>query len=145
MDIASTLTFRLHALVYTLDTIADSVITRQSPINFSQFLVLLSVYQHSGATQKHIASWLHITEATVSYTVSKLVGAGLLIAAPSPQDGRKNSLTLTDDGQALVQRLYTQLDQAIKPLFATLPKTRLKRLDRDIEMLVGVLNNHPSR
>ena len=142
MDIASTLTFRLHSLVYALDAVADRIITQNSPINFPQFLVLICIHQNPEATQKFVAQWLRITEATVSYTVNKLVTAGYLEVEQSAIDNRKNILKLTPKGVTLVGRLHSQLEQAIRPLFATIPKRRLARLDRDIDALLNVLNNN---
>ena len=142
MDIASTLTFRLHSLVYALDAVADRIITQNSPINFPQFLVLICIHQNPEATQKFVAQWLRITEATVSYTVNKLVTAGYLEVEQSAIDNRKNILKLTPKGVTLVGRLHSQLEQSIRPLFATIPKRRLARLDRDIDALLNVLNNN---
>ncbi|MFZ2513310.1 MAG: MarR family transcriptional regulator [Candidatus Saccharimonadales bacterium] len=142
MNISSTLSFRLHNLVYALDAVADRIITQNSPINFPQFLVLICIHQNPEATQKFVAQWLRITEATVSYTVNKLVKAGYLEVGRSAIDNRKNVLKLTPEGGILVGRLYGQLEQAIKPLFATMPARRLARLDRDIDALLNVLNNN---
>lgn len=94
MDIHSSLSFRLHTLVYTLDAIADRVITQSSSINFSQFLTLLCVYQNPNTTQKFVAGWLRVAEATVSYTIQKLSDAKLISVSKSTFDTRKTPLGL---------------------------------------------------
>ncbi|MBP7760553.1 winged helix-turn-helix transcriptional regulator [Candidatus Saccharibacteria bacterium] len=144
MDIHSSLSFRLHTLVYTLDAIADRVITQSSSINFSQFLTLLCVYQNPNTTQKFVAGWLRVTEATVSYTIQKLSDAKLISVSKSMFDTRKNTVTLTPEGVTLVESLYAKLEESSKHLFSVLPKGRLAQLDTDVEKLVNTLNNKVS-
>lgn len=141
MNMRSSLSFRLHTLVYTLDTIADRVISQSSSINFSQFLTLLCVYQNPNTTQKFVAGWLRVTEATVSYTIQKLSDAKLLSVNKSTLDTRKNTIKLTPEGITLVQDLYAKLEESSRHLFAVLPKGRLAQLDKDVEKLVNTLNN----
>lgn len=68
-----------------------------------------------------LARELGISHPSVSQTRSSLLAAGLVADRPDPSDGRRRSLHLTDQGEALVRRLrpvWNALDQAGRELDA---------------------------
>jgi DNA-binding MarR family transcriptional regulator len=70
---------------------------------------------------KDLAGHLKISHPSVSQTRSSLLAAGLVAERPDPTDGRRRSLYLTPEGQALVETLapvWAALDEVGRTLNA---------------------------
>ena len=70
---------------------------------------------------KDLADSLKISHPSVSQTRSSLLAAGLVAERPDPADGRRRTLHLTSEGQALVETLapvWAALDQVGRTLNA---------------------------
>ncbi len=134
------ISFRLHALVYSIDKIANQVLREHGSNTFPQFLVVLCVYTNPHSTQKFIADWLQITEATVCFTVKRLVAAGLIHVEADPNDLRTKRLTATSSGIKFIESVYPKLDQAIAPHYSKLTPKQLSDLMNSISILQTSIN-----
>lgn len=74
------------------------------------FGVLDQMMLQGPTTVGRIAAAMRITHVSVSQTCRSLETAGIITAAPDPDDARRRTLSLTPDGEALTGRL--------KPLWA---------------------------
>ncbi len=135
MQPASTLSFRLHALVYSIDKLGSAVLKQHTSVSFPQFLVILCAHQTPGHTQKFAAEWLQITEATVSYQVKRLVQTGYLEIKQDTADGRTKRVHATKKGQQLITTIYPVLEKALEPHIGKLSSDELARMQKGINVI----------
>lgn len=67
-------------------------------ITVDQWLVLQVIQEHDDLTQTGIADRVFKDQASVARMISLLLKAGLLLAVPLPQDGRRNRLRVSEAG-----------------------------------------------
>jgi DNA-binding MarR family transcriptional regulator len=67
--------------------------------------VLDLLARHGPISVKDLANALKISHPSVSQTRGSLLAAGLVAERPDPTDGRRRTLCLTPEGQALVETL----------------------------------------
>lgn len=89
---------------------ADRATLAACGITAAQAAVLSVVARTPAATQKQVAQQLRQRESAVTTMVARLTEAGLLLRAPSPQDGRAWSLSLTPAGEAALAGFRAPLD-----------------------------------
>lgn len=114
-DRTQQLAYALHVVVSLLDRSADQILPSMG-LTYSRYLALLTIERLGEATQRAIADGVGITEPAVSRTVRALQSEGLVDAKVIPGLGNRRSVHLTADGQALVDRAATQLEQAFGEL-----------------------------
>jgi DNA-binding MarR family transcriptional regulator len=135
MDPSSTISFQLHSLVYIIDKLADSVLKENTSLSFPQFLIILCIQQNPLCTQKYIAEWLNITEATVSYMIKNLKKAGYVLVSTDPTDHRQRHVNNTKKGQDLIDFIYPLLEESLSPHFMVINAKDLIILQRSIEAI----------
>lgn len=125
MKPSNTLSFKLHAIVCMIDEIASYLLKQNTNINLPQFLVLLCVYENPGSSQKFIANWLQLTEATVSYTVKVVIEKGYLKIESDKSDLRGNRVLITSSGRNLIEQAYPMYEKTLEKYFSVLSKSEL--------------------
>lgn len=135
MNPVSTLSFQLHALVYSIDKLSSAVLKQHTNISFPQFLVILCAHQNPGHTQKFAAEWLQITEATVSHLVKRLAQTGFLEIKQDAADGRTKRVYATKKGHALISKIYPLLEKALEPHVRKLSSNKLAGMQKSINMI----------
>jgi len=109
-----------HACAGLVDVLPRLLRARRSIVGTSSAPVtatLAAVHDGGSPRLSEVAETLGLDLSTVSRQVTHLRQRGLLVAAPDPQDGRSQRLSLTDDGLAelgshrrrLVDTLVTRL------------------------------------
>ena len=73
-------------------------------LTYTQYLVLLVLWEQDGIPVSEICRRLHLDNGTVSPLLKKLEKEGLLEKSRSPEDERVVLITLTDTGRALQER-----------------------------------------
>src|SRR5690242_9283850 len=86
---------------------------RSQGLNTAHFDVLAQVGAAHGMTQQELADALLVTKGNISQLLRKLEQAGLLTRR---QEGRTNCLSLTEQGQALFERVVPQQEALIADL-----------------------------
>ncbi len=135
MQPASTLSFRLHALVYSIDKLGSAVLKQHTSVSFPQFLVILCAHQNPGHTQKFAAEWLQLTEATVSYLVKRLVQTDYLAIKQDAADGRTKRVYATEKGHTLISKIYPLLEKALEPHVRKLSSDELAGMQKSISTI----------
>lgn len=135
MQPSSTLSFRLHALVYSMDSLAGRVLKQHTDISFPQFLIVLCAHQNPGHSQRFAAEWLQITEATVSYLVKRVADNNYIEARKDAADSRAKRIYATHKGCRLIEELYPLLEQALAPHVNQLNNHELLGMTKAIDKL----------
>lgn len=95
------LSYELHKLTARLDRAADGLLRSAEGISYSRFLALFAV-RETGGTQREVAEWLGLSEASMSRMASVLARDGLLSVDRVPGAGNRRRLRLTPEGARLV-------------------------------------------
>ncbi|WP_250516108.1 MarR family winged helix-turn-helix transcriptional regulator [Caballeronia sp. INDeC2] len=75
-----------------------------SQLTAAQFVTLCAVRDQQGASLNDIAKITAIDQATIRGVVERLQTRGLIVVARDANDGRKVTVTTTEEGNALVER-----------------------------------------
>lgn len=113
---AASLSFDLHALTARLDRSADRILQAEYALSYRRFLALLTVGELGAATQRALAERLGVSEPSASRMVGVLVGIGLLDSRIDPAGGNRRRLTLTTQGQVVVEGCRELLERRFAAL-----------------------------
>ena len=102
MQPANLISFSLQNLATQLAKASDRVLQQQLGIGLSQFKILSIVQDNQRLLQRHIASALNQTEASISRQVKLLHRRQLLITQLNPKDRREHLTTLTSHGLQII-------------------------------------------
>lgn len=70
----------------------------------TQFSAIVRLHQHGPSSQNLLGRDIAVDAATIKGVVDRLGARGLVAVAPDEQDGRRVTVSLTDDGVALAER-----------------------------------------
>src|SRR5215211_7528719 len=115
---------RLARVFQKIDTRSERFFRSQG-LNTAHFDVLAQVGAARGMTQQELADALLVTKGNISQLLGKLEQVGLITRR---QEGRTNCLSLTDQGQALFNRIVPQQEALIAELLAPLSDEEQREL-----------------
>jgi DNA-binding MarR family transcriptional regulator len=105
-----------------------------------QYTILISI-AHLGAEGEvgitALARHLHLSGAFVTIETNKLARRRLIAKAPGAEDRRRVSLTVTDGGRALLERLAPDQRRVNDELFGCLTAARFHSIAEIVDELVG--------
>lgn len=118
-----------HVAVYRhfMETFSDLDLTQK------QVSVLWLVSDNPGVAQTDLAQRLHMDRATTMGIINRLQGRGFLRRGPSPQDRRRKTLYLTEEGDKMLARARKCIWEHEKWL-----KSRFTR--KEIQTLMALLD-----
>src|SRR5262245_29357478 len=117
---------RLARVFQKIDTRSERFFRSQG-LNTAHFDVLAQVGAARGITQQELADALLVTKGNISQLLRKLEQVGLITRR---QEGRTNCLSLTEQGQALFDRVVPQQEALIADLLAPLSDDEQRELLR---------------
>ena len=92
-----------------------------------QYSALQTVHSHPGIDQRTLASLIALDTSTTAGLVDRLEARGLLVRNASPTDKRVRLLSLTPDGEDLLQKVILAMKRAQELILA--PLTLKQRTD----------------
>jgi DNA-binding MarR family transcriptional regulator len=115
---------------------------QQIPIQASQFPALAAVDRLGPITIGELAEAIGITQPGATRIAAQLADAGLLQIQQAPDDQRRRLVSLTGDGQRLVDasklELWPEIDKAVAAICGQLTGPLLEQLasiERDLEAM----------
>jgi DNA-binding MarR family transcriptional regulator len=111
--------YALHALVHVLDRAAEGVLADTVGISYRRYLTLLTLQRLAQAgtvTQRELAGELGVSEPAASRAVGVLRDAGWVTSEPTPGEGNRRRLALTEVGERLVNEAALTLEAAFAGL-----------------------------
>lgn len=112
---------------------AASVAEVDDLVTVSQLRVLMMVFTRGPMNLGSVASGLDVSAPNASRICDRLIKAGLLDRREDPTDRRNIALTLTEDGQALIDRVNRHRRTAVRRVLR-------KMSPRDRETLTSALD-----
>jgi DNA-binding MarR family transcriptional regulator len=93
---------------------AASLAELDDAVTVPQLRVLVMVHTRGPLNLSAVAAALEVNPSNASRTCDRLIRAGLLDRREAPEDRRNLTLTLTDEGRRLVEKLTRQRRNAIE-------------------------------
>ncbi len=109
-----------------------------------QYAAMQTVANVPGTDQRSLARSIGFDTSTIAGVVDRLEARGLLQRSASPDDRRVRLLTLTPEGQALLDEVTPGMQRAQLRMLAPLPKEQRADFMRMLRVLVSA-NNELSR
>lgn len=116
MSVAGDLSFDLHTLTARLDRSADLILRAECDVSYRRFRALLIVGELGSATQRAVAEALGVSEPSASRMTGMLAETGSLDVRPDPAGGNRRSLSLTPQGERLVEQCRDLLERRFADL-----------------------------
>lgn len=139
MKPSNTLSFKLHAVVCLLDEVANKLLQEGSNISLPQFLIVLCVYENPGSSQKFIAKWLQLTEATISHNLKLVLKKDLIKIKTDEKDSRFNKVYVTKKGSKTIEFLYPIYEDSLSKNFSSINKNEHEILSNSLDKLIESL------
>ena len=100
----------IYALFVTATRFQDirEAFGREMGLSGAQYFILMAIASHQaqgGVGIRGLADYLHVAASHATVEVNKLVAMGLIAKQPHPGDGRRVVITLSADGQVLLERV----------------------------------------
>jgi DNA-binding MarR family transcriptional regulator len=95
----------LREAYLTMRRRADSYFVRYG-VTADQFVILAALAEQSALTQRELVERVSSDPNTVRAMLTLLQGAGLVVRAKHPTDGRARSVALTKKGRRIYQKLW---------------------------------------
>lgn len=90
---------------------------KDSELSPDQFFLLTRIYKNQDNNQKKLATDFHISEATLSVRINRLVKGGYINKTVNPNDKRNYCLTVSDRGKELLKNNYEILNDVVNISF----------------------------
>ncbi|MFI2348074.1 MarR family winged helix-turn-helix transcriptional regulator [Streptomyces sp. NPDC019443] len=84
----------------------ENSVLRPAELTWTGFVVLWVLWIWDETETRHVAEEAGITKGTLTGVARTLESRGLVSRAPCPEDGRRVLLSLTQEGEALMERLF---------------------------------------
>lgn len=114
-------------------------------ICLGQLPALRYISVHPGCTQKDVADFLHVSPPSVAVMVKRMVRDGMVKKAADEADMRQNRLTITPNGQELVEQSRKIFEQSDKQVYAGFNEEELQLLASFLSRLIDNLASNEVR
>jgi len=106
-------------------------------VSVHQCLILQHLAQHDGAEvyQKEIEQLFEIRRSTANQMLRTLEERGLIVRTQSPDDARRNMLTLTDAGRTACQNLNARMELLLQELIGDIDRAELEQFQVTLRKL----------
>lgn len=110
-----------------------------------QRLVVRCIGRYPGIPASQLASLLHLDRGTISSTLNRLEKRGLIERRADPNDGRRITLGLTEDGRAFDRPTEHTIEAAVEQRLGTISKHDLAVTMRVLGALADALEHEADR
>jgi len=112
-------------------------------ITLQQWRVLVIVSNFGPISPGELAKWLGVHASNATRICDALVGAGLLDRREDPQNRRRMVLSLTGDGEGVVDALQGYRRQAIATILDQMPADRRGQLAEAMQAFAEAAGDNP--
>lgn len=123
--------------------VARSVAEVEDQVSLSQLRILVLLATHGSLNLVSVAEAFGVHPSNATRTVERLVVAGLVDRRDVPTDRRNVSLTLTADGQTLVDSVFEHRRAAIERVVKRMPQTKRRALPDALESFADAAGEIP--
>jgi DNA-binding MarR family transcriptional regulator len=123
------------AAVYAQRLVGDRLATLDS--RKWHYATLAALEEFGPDSQSGLSDRTGIYRSDLVATINDLTTRGFVVRAPDPADGRRNAITLTDEGRRHLKRLDVLIADAEAEFLAPLSEADRAELTRILKLIVG--------
>ncbi len=140
-EFSHSLMYQIHQMTFMTERLLEKILTHQSPLSFSQFVIIMGINCHrsEGTSQSALAEFLHMTAATISRHIKVLEANGLLIKTPSLIDKKQKLLTLSSAGNIAFIKTEALIKKELDSIFSKLTSHDKEKLSAYFTILTDSL------
>ena len=101
--------------------------------------ILYEIYGNERISATDVVSSLHVDKGYLSRILKKFEANGLVIRQTSKTDLRKATISLTDAGRKLAEKLIAESNKEIEKDLSGISEERLKELSGHMEAILSIL------
>ena len=101
------------------------------------YATLAALEEFGPDSQSGLSDRTGIYRSDLVATINELTARGFVVRAPNPSDGRRNVITLTNEGRRHLKRLDVLIAEAEAELLAPLSQADQAELVRILQLIVG--------
>jgi DNA-binding MarR family transcriptional regulator len=120
----------------------ENSVLRGSDLTWTAFVVLWVVWVWGESETRHVAEEAGISKGTLTGVARTLESRGLLRRAGHPTDGRLVLLSLTDEGEELMQRVFPAFNEEEAFVTAGLSDAKCRSLAEGLRQVVLQVEEH---
>jgi len=105
-----------------------------------QLVCMRHVHQHGPMTPSRLAREIHLSQATVTGILDRLVTGGWVVRSRSDADRRRVWVDLTETGSALLSRAPSPLHDRFLQRLGRLPDAEQAEIHRSLERVVAMMD-----
>jgi len=115
-------------------------------ISRTQLELLFTIYHLQPTTAKHLAGKLHITPGAISQLVEELMEQSLIQRETDPSDRRRQVISLTDEGMAVVKTFEKRRHDVMKKVMENLSDEELVTWLKIQKHIIAIFHEmHPEK
>ena len=139
LDWSKSFMYSLHETYFLVEKRLEQRLSEDNRITFSQFLIFLPLHCGENVSQSDVATFLHLTEATVSRHISTMAREGLLEKKEVVGNRRKHTLTMTVQGSAAFKKAHARIEKELKEIFAVVPEKDRSSITKTFDTVLKTL------
>lgn len=109
----------------------------------TQWRVMIAIWRMGGGTMNELAARSAIDRTTLTRIVDQLVTAGRVMRTTPPEDRRQVRLSLTDEGERLMDEGWALISPVQQDVFAGLEAEEARKAIRLMQRMVVKMTEHP--
>jgi DNA-binding MarR family transcriptional regulator len=141
LDWSKSFMYAIHQTYFLAEKRLEHRLLTAKGITFSQFLILLAIHCKKHPSQRVVADFLYLTEATVSRHVFALEQIGLLSRESATDNRRQNILSMTQKGATAFAAAHKIIDAELNTIFSSIPKKDRALIMQAFQGVIKVLNH----
>ena len=122
-----------------IDTKIELVLNEGFDFTLADFQTMLPITVLSTCTQKDIALFNLVSEASISRKTQELISRGLVVKKQDRHDARKALLSLTPRGRLLVIKIQTRVIKRMEQVFAGLSKDTRRSVSDGLQQMMRLM------
>jgi MarR family transcriptional regulator, lower aerobic nicotinate degradation pathway regulator len=101
------------------------------------YATLAALEEFGPDSQSGLSDRTGIYRSDLVATINELTARGLVVRAPDPADGRRNAISITDEGRRHLKQLDALIADGEAEFFAPLSEADQAELTRILQLIVG--------
>ena len=129
-------------LVSSMRRANDHLLVSRLDLTLSQFRILSVIKKNPEVSQRVIADFWMMTEASISRQIEILRAKKLIEKIPNPKNRREHTFALTAPGKKMLTKANTLLDSAFEKIFADVSQKERKAFSAIINRFLELAPEH---
>lgn len=140
-DFSKGFMYFVHHVYTIVQKHLEQALLKENTISFSQFMILIGFMckVDTPVSQASIASFSHLTEATVSRHISTLVSIGYLSRKEDKENRRKHRIMITKKGISVFKKAEQIIDKELELIFKNIQEPDRKNIMKNFSNILTQL------